>query len=395
MAREDPDVAVLGGGVIGITAALYLELAGYETALYTDQVPFEDDGGPTLATTYAAASVYPAYVGMDDLAEVFEISQSVFSLLAESGSMGVRRQEHFVLAEDEPATSPVADALDGYEAIESVDGCPRRSGTEAVEGFRFDVLFAETPTYLARCYALYAALGGIVHRQELSRESFLGLPADVLVNCAGLRARDLVEDPRPVEPYVGHQVIARGLPPVRDPAGQLFAYSYTAGASAPPEQTGLAYAYPRMDCLVLGGSRIPADVEPGEPWDGPIDGPTHTIDGVTVPARLVDLNADLLDDYAGVDLADADLTARYGYRPVRDPEGEGVRLERETIDGRPVVHNYGHGGAGVTLSWGSAARVAALVSAVVAPKPTSIDVSPEFAVAERIATAIRSGEVSP
>jgi D-amino-acid oxidase len=42
---------------------------------------------------------------------------------------------------------------------------------------------------------------------------------------------------------------------------------------------------------------------------------------------------------------------RVGLRPVRD----GVRFEVETISGgRHLVHNYGHGGAGVTLSWGCA-----------------------------------------
>lgn len=389
MARADPDVAVLGGGVIGITTAIHLELAGYETAVHTDQVPFEDEGGPTLATTYAAASVYPAYVGMADLAKAFERSQAVFSLLCESGSMGVRRQEHFVIEEDEPPTSPVADALDGYAPIDALERYPRRSGAGSVEGFRFDVLFAETPAYLARCYALYRTLGGVVHRRELTRGGFLSLPADVLVNCAGLRARDLFADPQPVQAYVGHQVVAHGVD-VRDPDGRLFAYSYTGGESAPPEQTGLAYAYPRMDCLVLGGSRIPADVEPGEPWDGEIDGPTRTIDGVRVPARLVDLNADLLADYAGVDLDGADLTARYGYRPVRDPDGEGVRLELEEIEGRSVVHNYGHGGAGVTLSWGSADRVTEIVRDVIEPEPGPIDVPAEFAVAERLATAVRT-----
>jgi D-amino-acid oxidase len=39
-----------------------------------------------------------------------------------------------------------------------------------------------------------------------------------------------------------------------------------------------------------------------------------------------------------------------------------VRLETETLDGgRRLVHNYGHGGAGVTLSWGCALDVAAAV----------------------------------
>ncbi len=53
-------------------------------------------------------------------------------------------------------------------------------------------------------------------------------------------------------------------------------------------------------------------------------------------------------------LADARVVGhRVGLRPVRPV----VRLEAE---GR-VVHCYGHGGAGVTLSWGCADEVAALV----------------------------------
>ena len=47
-----------------------------------------------------------------------------------------------------------------------------------------------------------------------------------------------------------------------------------------------------------------------------------------------------------------------GLRPSRSE----VRLEVEVIDGRFVVHNYGHGGAGVTLSWGCAEEVVSLVS---------------------------------
>ena len=48
------------------------------------------------------------------------------------------------------------------------------------------------------------------------------------------------------------------------------------------------------------------------------------------------------------------LRHKVGLRPAR-PE---VRLEREG----DVVHCYGHGGAGVTLSWGCADEVVELVS---------------------------------
>ena len=53
---------------------------------------------------------------------------------------------------------------------------------------------------------------------------------------------------------------------------------------------------------------------------------------------------------------------RVGLRPFRK---SGVRIERARLnDGRTVVHNYGHGGAGFTLSWGCADEVAQTVSAI-------------------------------
>jgi D-amino-acid oxidase len=48
---------------------------------------------------------------------------------------------------------------------------------------------------------------------------------------------------------------------------------------------------------------------------------------------------------------------RVGLRPTR-PQ---VRLEESTVDRTRLIHNYGHGGAGVTLSWGCAREVLALV----------------------------------
>jgi D-amino-acid oxidase len=53
------------------------------------------------------------------------------------------------------------------------------------------------------------------------------------------------------------------------------------------------------------------------------------------------------------------LGHRVGLRPFR-PQ---VRLEAEPPGRGPlVVHNYGHGGAGVTLSWGCAREAAGLAA---------------------------------
>ena len=64
---------------------------------------------------------------------------------------------------------------------------------------------------------------------------------------------------------------------------------------------------------------------------------------------------------AGKNVIDASEPVRVGLRPFR---ARGVRLEVEEGE-TPIVHNYGHGGSGVTFSWGCAAEVVNLVESVV------------------------------
>ncbi len=65
---------------------------------------------------------------------------------------------------------------------------------------------------------------------------------------------------------------------------------------------------------------------------------------------------------ASLQWRDADARVRSGSVGLR-PGREEVRLERERHGSRLVVHNYGHGGAGVTLSWGCADEVVRCVLA--------------------------------
>jgi D-amino-acid oxidase len=52
------------------------------------------------------------------------------------------------------------------------------------------------------------------------------------------------------------------------------------------------------------------------------------------------------------------LSCIAGLRPYRN---NAYRLEPETRSGKFIVHNYGHGGAGITLSWGCASKVRDIV----------------------------------
>jgi glycine/D-amino acid oxidase-like deaminating enzyme len=58
-----------------------------------------------------------------------------------------------------------------------------------------------------------------------------------------------------------------------------------------------------------------------------------------------------------------------GIRPFRRG---GPRLERQDVGDKTVVHNYGHGGAGYTLAWGSASLVAELLRDVARGTPIAV-----------------------
>ncbi len=58
-----------------------------------------------------------------------------------------------------------------------------------------------------------------------------------------------------------------------------------------------------------------------------------------------------------------------GLRPYRTG---GIRIEREEVAGKSIVHDYGHGGAGFTLSWGSAEAAVDLITDLKPPGPVAV-----------------------
>ena len=103
--------------------------------------------------------------------------------------------------------------------------------------------------------------------------------------------------------------------------------------------SGPTYVVPREHDIVVGGTDVEGD------WSR-TPSPETAAEILARAARLVP------------ELRDARvLRHKVGLRPVRPA----VRLERVG----DVVHCYGHGGAGVTLSWGSRGEVIALICEVV------------------------------
>ena len=99
------------------------------------------------------------------------------------------------------------------------------------------------------------------------------------------------------------------------------------------------YAVPRGDELVLGGTAQHGDER-------------TVADAADTVRILADCAArqPALRDVAVV-------SVRVGLRPFRSA----VRVEREQHARGVVVHNYGHGGSGFTLSWGCASDAASML----------------------------------
>ena len=179
-------------------------------------------------------------------------------------------------------------------------------------GLTVRVPLLENPVYLAR-------LALPVERRRLA--SLEEVEADVVVNCSGVGARALAGDDA-VAPVRGQVAYARPVPGTRFVADE-------AGPNA------LAYVLPRADVTVLGGTAEAGD------WSREPD--PEEIERILARCAAIEPRV------AGAEI----VATAAGLRPGR-PE---VRLERE---GR-VVHNYGHGGGGFTLSWGCAQEAADLV----------------------------------
>jgi D-amino-acid oxidase len=397
----DRSIAIIGGGISGLTTAVMLQLAGHRTILYTRLQPrYEASAArpPEFATPHAAASVLPHSVASPHVARWTAISQAFFRVLSFPGSCGVRRQLHYEISEAPADTPPYAKAVENFRLLTEADclerSIPRRTGARAIHGWVFDAFFCDAPEYLGYLQALYAAVGGTI--RDMTADGSLGayfaLGHVHLVNCAGLGAYQLVADdtvtdvpedsvfepladPFPAKLIRGHylRIDIKHLP--RGAGGRFFSYNYKPVVQIYRTATGGqadVYCYPRLDAWLLGGSRQEGRLDPSGNWVGEDTVNEATLfprrDGppLAVPSAILQLNSDILRNVTdgGLDLETlvrrdpAIVSPGIGYRFVRDSETDSIRIgcSRVTFRDEPkyVLHNYGHGGSGFTLSWGCA-----------------------------------------
>ncbi len=301
-------VIVVGSGVIGLSCAVRLLEAGHRVDVVARDLPRE-------TTSAVAAAIWYPYLALpqERVTAWAARSYEVFARLAEQESgAGVRMR---LGTEVLRASAPDPWWRDAVPDLARTHDVP--SGYAG--GWSFVAPVVTMPTYLGWLAARVEALGGTLTRLNLP-----GLPTggDLVVNCSGIGARLLGADPS-VTPVQGQVVYVE----------QHGLDRWWLDGDGPTP----TYVVPREREIVVGGTSVAGE------W-------SRTPSPQVADDILVRASA----------LVPALRTARVlrhkvGLRPARPT----VRVERDPDDGR-VLHCYGHGGSGVTLSWGCAEEVVSL-----------------------------------
>lgn len=329
------EVSIIGGGIQGLSTGVLLEMLGHDTTIFSKDYPYIDgDHVPTVASNYASASVYPVAVETEyEEDALIQRCEESFRPFCETDGAPVRTQTHFYVYEYEvderlPARMEVQDIAEYTKPI------PSRDGGQIVDGYVCKEYMVEMPEYMPRLYELYREMGGTAAHRVIEPDEVGALPGEYTFNCSGYGSRALFGDDS-MRAMKGHilELPYDGDEPLE------FSYVYN-----PSDYDGYAYMYPRKQTVVFDGSYLEGDIVDGE-WTG--ESPTNpvTVDGEAVPERLVAVSSEIMNDYVEFDREA--ISVKYGYRPYRE---DGLRVEAE----EGLVHNYGHGGAGVSLSWVSA-----------------------------------------
>ena len=311
-------IAIIGAGVSGLTCGVVLAEHGYHTAIFAKEI------GQQTTSSVAAAVWFPYHV--EPAERVIPLALETYQVLLDlarfpkSGLSIIESRQFLRTSEIEIPNWAIP--LGASVISSDVEG----SLESFKSGFSLRVPLMDTTIYLDYLAARFRNGGGEMHSNvRFEKLEDVDRTFDLVINCAGIGARDLVGD-ADLEPHRGQVAIVPKIDSL--------------SAAIVCDDEPLMYAIPRANDCVFGGTNdlsdnLAADLETTQR----IVGECSRVLKIEEPSVLAE---------------------RVGLRPFRR---SGVRLERDRIaDGRAVIHNYGHGGAGFTLSWGCAHEVFVLAT---------------------------------
>lgn len=325
-------VTVVGAGVVGLTSGIRLREADYEVTIIAEK------RSPETTSDRAGAVFSPFRVNAHpDMKEWTRRSYGIFEEMAarigpDCGiSMGMMREFFFSPLDGDPWWSSL---VEGYARASS----PPSPYSDEVRGIVPKMNMRRYMPWLENRFA--RELGGTIRIGRVATlDDLFQAGAGIVVNCSGVGANMLAGDPSVIS-FRG-QILR-----VRDQLGITDCFVEDGRGAI------TTYVFPFDDFMVLGGT-----FERGETA---METDDAAIRGIIVRCQAM-LSACGVQN---VDrLADNPIASLAGLRPCRvaGASHEAVRLEREDIGpDRIVIHNYGHGRAGVTMAWGCAEAVAAM-----------------------------------
>lgn len=310
-------VTVVGAGVVGLSVAHDLATTGHHVTVVADAATADTVSAVSAALWFPYRSERSA-----SAEQLLRRSLARFRQLTEVPEAGV-----------EPRTGIVVERVPNPDRSwtrllpDVAPAAPTHLPPGAFSGVRATVPFIMTPQYLPWLLDRASELGVTFVRRRIDDIGELRDTADVVVVAAGIRSGELLGDDPTMYPVRG-QVVRLANPGLRD---------WITDEGNPD---GLTYVFPRRDDVVVGGVAVEGS------WD--------TAVRADVQREILARAQRLVPVLAGQPV----LGAAAGLRPAR----RAVRIENVPGQALPVIAAYGHGGAGVTLSWGTAERVAELVS---------------------------------
>jgi len=309
-----PRVTVVGAGVVGLSSAVRLAEAGFPVDVLARELPLE-------TTSAAAGGLWLPFLA-EPVAAVARWSRlTLDALLAlTEADAGVAVREGYLLGGG--ATRPTWS--EGLSTIALAAVASPAPGHQ--QGWHLRVPLVDMTQYLPYLVRRLEAAGGTLTRLPLTALPSRGL----VVNCTGLASRALADD--------------RSMRAVRGQVVWMTNPGLTTWWSDDSDPTLLTYVLPHSRHVVVGGTAEPDN------WS--------TTPEDDDAARILDRAFHLVPALRSATV----LSHRVGLRPARPT----VRLETVRGPESTVVHCYGHGGSGVTLSWGCADDVLTEVQRIAA-----------------------------
>lgn len=309
-------MVVLGAGVIGLTAAITLAEQGRRVLVRTAEAP---EG----TTSAAAGALWGPWLARpyDRVLDWARHTLDVLTALASEPGTGVR------MASGKDISARPQQPPDWFDLLTDIRPCaPHELPSGYAHGVHYTAPLVDMPVHLDYLARRLRATNSMIEIKPVATLHEAAALAPIVLNCTGLGARTLAND-NTLRPIRGQHLVTT------NPGITEFTEVDTG------DSPDLIAIYPHADRLVLGGT-----AEPGS-WERQPS--PETAEAILARCTILD------DRLRAVDI----IEHRVGLRPTRDE----VRLEERPGPGGRVIHNYGHGGAGVSLAWGCAKDIATLI----------------------------------